>query len=48
MKLCIAKKNTDLYKKAKFIKKQKANGLMSSLGIEIPLNKTPWLGNVLF
>ena len=35
-------------KKSKFIKKQEANGLLSSLGIKIPLSKIPLLGNVLF
>ena len=35
-------------KKSKFIKKQKANGLLSSLGIKTPLSKIPLLGNVLF
>ena len=35
-------------KKSKLIKKQEANGLLSSLGIKIPLSKIPLLGNVLF
>ena len=35
-------------KKAKFIKKQEASGLLSSLGIKIPLNKTPLSGSLLF
>ena len=35
-------------KKSKFIKKQEANGLLSSLGIKTPLGKTPLLGDVLF
>ena len=35
-------------KKSKFIKKQEANGLLSSLGIKTPLSKIPLLGNVLF
>ena len=30
-----------------FFKKQEANGLLSSLGIKIPLSKIPLLGNVL-
>ena len=33
-------------KTSRFIKKQKANGLLSSLGIKIPLSKIPLLGNV--
>ena len=35
-------------KKSKFIKKQEANGLSSSLGIKTSLSKIPLLGNVLF
>ena len=35
-------------KKSKFIKKQEANGLLSSLGIKTPLNKIPLLGPLLF
>ena len=35
-------------KKSKFIKKQEANGLLSSLGIKTPLSKILLLGNVLF
>ena len=35
-------------KKSRFIKKQEANGLLSSLEIKTPLSKTPSLGNVLF
>ena len=35
-------------KKSKFIKKQEAKGLLSSLGIRIPLSKVPLLGDVLF
>ena len=34
-------------KNSKFFKKQEANGLLSSLGIKIPLSKIPLLGNVL-
>ena len=33
--------------KSKFIKKQEANGLLSSLGIKTPLSKIPLLGIVL-
>ena len=35
-------------KKSKFIKKQKAKGILSSLGIKTPLNKVPLLSDVLF
>ena len=35
-------------KKAKFIKKQEAERLLSSLGIKTPLSKIPLLGDVLF
>ena len=35
-------------KKSKFIKKQEAKGLLSSLGIITPLSKIPLLGDVLF
>ena len=35
-------------KKSKFVKKQEANALLSSLGIKTPLSKTPLLGNVFF
>ena len=35
-------------KKSKFIKKQEAKGILSSLGIKTPLNKKPLLGGVLF
>ena len=35
-------------KKSKFIKKQEAKGLLSNLGIRIPLSKIPILGDVLF
>ena len=35
-------------KKSKFIKKQEAKGILSSLGIKTPLSKTPLLGGVLF
>ena len=34
-------------KKSKFIKEQEASGLLSRLGIKIPLNKIPSLGNLL-
>ena len=34
-------------KKSKFIEKQQAKGLLSSLDIRIPLNKIPLLGHVL-
>ena len=35
-------------KKSKFIKKQEANGLLSSLAIKTSLSKIPLLGNVCF
>ena len=34
-------------KKSKFIKKQEAKGLLSSLGIRTPLSKVPLLSDVL-
>ena len=35
-------------KKSKFMKEQEASGLLSSLGIKIPLSETPLLGPFLF
>ena len=35
-------------KNSKFIKKQKAKGLLSKLGIKAPLNKKPLLRDILF
>ena len=35
-------------KKSKVIKEQQARGLLSNLGIRIPLSKIPLLGDVLF
>ena len=35
-------------KKSKFIKKQEAKGLLSKLGIKMPLNKIPILGDIYF
>ena len=35
-------------KKSKFIKKQKAKGLLSNLGIRTPLGKIPLFDDVLF
>ena len=35
-------------KKSKFIKQQKAKGLLSKLGLRTPLNKIPILGDILF
>ena len=35
-------------KKSKFIKKQEAKGILSSLGIKTPLSKIPLLGDILF
>ena len=34
--------------KSKFIKKQEANGILSSVGIKTPLSKIPLLGDVSF
>ena len=35
-------------KKSKFIKQQEASGLLSSLGIKVPLNKIPLVGPLFF
>ena len=35
-------------KKLKFIKEQQAKGLLSNLGLRMPLNKIPVLGDILF
>ena len=35
-------------KKSKFVKEQEAKGLLSNLGLRIPLNKIPVLGHILF
>ena len=35
-------------KKSTFIKNQEAKGLLSNLGIKIPLSKVPIMGGVLF
>ena len=35
-------------KKSKFINKQEATGILSSLGVKTPLRKIPLLGDVLF
>ena len=35
-------------RKSKFMKKQDAKGILSSLGIKTPLSKIPLLGDVLF
>ena len=35
-------------KKSRFIKKQKAKGLLGNLGIKTPLSKVPILGSILF
>ena len=34
-------------KKSRFVKEQKARGLLSNLGIKTPLNKVPLLGDIL-
>ena len=35
-------------KKSRFIKNQEAKGLLSNLGIRMPLSKAPILGDILF
>ena len=35
-------------KKSRFIKKQEASGILSSLGLKTPLTKIPLLGDILF
>ena len=35
-------------KNSKFIKEQEVKGLLSNLGLRIPLNKIPVLGDILF
>ena len=35
-------------RKSKLIKKQKARGILSSVGIRTPLSKIPLLGDILF
>ena len=35
-------------KKSKFMKKQEAKGLLSSLGVKTPLGKIPLFGDILF
>ena len=35
-------------KKSKFLKKQEASGLLSSLGIKTPLSRIPFVGALLF
>ena len=35
-------------KKPRFIKKQEASGILSSLGLKTPLNTIPLLGDLLF
>ena len=35
-------------KKSKFIKEQEVKGMLSNLGIRIPLSKIPLLGDVFF
>ena len=34
--------------KSKFIKKQEASAILSSLGLKTPLNKIPLLGDIFF
>ena len=35
-------------KKSRFLKSQKAKGLLSNLGVRTPLRKVPLLGDILF
>ena len=35
-------------KKSRFAKNQEAKGLLSNLGVRIPLSKVPILGDILF
>ena len=35
-------------KKSRFIEKKRSKGLLSNLGIKIPLHKIPLLGDILF
>ena len=35
-------------KKSRFMKKQEASGILSSLGLKTPLSKNPFYGDVLF
>ena len=35
-------------KKSRFIKKQEAKGILSTLGLKIPLSKVSILGDILF
>ena len=35
-------------RKSRFIKNQEAKGMLSNLGIRIPLSKVPLLGDILF
>ena len=35
-------------KKSTFIKKQEASGILSSLGLKIPLSKIPLVGDIFF
>ena len=35
-------------KKSRFIKNEEAKGLLSNLGVRIPLSKVPILGDILF
>ena len=35
-------------KKSRFIKKQEASGILSSLGLKIPLSKIQLFGDILF
>ena len=46
--MILSKSPISCSRKSKFIKKQEAKGILSSLGIKTPLSKIPLLGDVLF
>ena len=35
-------------KKSRFLKKQEASGILSTLGLKMPLNKIPLIGGISF
>ena len=47
-KMLLPKCDTCASKKSRFIKKQEASGILSSLGLKTPLNKIPLFGDILF
>ena len=46
--MLLPKCDTCASKKSRFIKKQEASGILSSLGLKTPLNKIPLFGDILF